>query len=94
MVKITIEMSEEYINEKANPDNLLESVPEGKNKAMMRVMNTIAFGVFANKVKAGQTEFTVTQSKLDEKEQRLFDNDISSFCMLAIRNNDEQTDEE
>lgn len=94
MVKITIEMSEEYVNGKANPDNLLVNIPEGKNKSLLRVMNTIAFGVLANKVKAGQTEFTITQSKLDEEEQQLFDNDISSFCILAIKNNDEQTDEE
>ncbi len=84
MVKIIFEVSEEFINESANPDNASAKMKESEGKRAMKVLfDMIGFGQLKKQVEKGKKEFTVTPDKLDEKSTELYNNEIGEICLLA-----------
>lgn len=61
MIKITFEISEDFINEKADLINL----PEGltASSALELFKNTVCFTFIKEAIKSGETEFYVTPDK-------------------------------
>lgn len=84
MVKIIFEVSEEFINESANPDNATAKMKAAEgNRAMKVLFDMIGFGQLKKQVEKGKNEFTVTPDKLNEKSTELYNNEIGEICLLA-----------
>jgi len=84
MVKIIFEVSEEFINESANPGNAAAKMKESEGKHAMKVLfDMIGFDQLKKQVENGKKEFTVTPDKLDEKSTELYNNEIGEICLLA-----------
>jgi len=85
MVKITIELSEEYLAEMANPNNIAAKQQEGGGKNPLAIlMSSVCFGILKKEVDKGKTEFVVNREELeDDKAKDLFDNRVDDICALA-----------
>lgn len=84
MVKITFEVSEDFIRENANQESLAEKMKAAEgNKAVKVLFDTIGFGQLKKQVEEGKTEFVVTPDKLDKKSMELYNNEIGEICLLA-----------
>lgn len=81
MIKITFEISEDFINEKADQRNLPERLTA--SSALEFFKNTVCFTFIKKHIESGTTEFYVTPDKLDEKSMELYDKFIGGICALA-----------
>ena len=84
MIKITFEVTEDFIRESANPETATAKMKaeEGK-RAMKALLDMIGFGQLKKKIEQGKTEFVVTPDKLDDKSKELYNNEIGEICLLA-----------
>jgi len=97
MIKITFEISEDFIAENAKAANALEKMKnsEGGNKPFAALLDMICFGILKKEVDKGTTEFVVTKDKLDDKSKELYDKTIPEICGLAaFSENDMKKDDE
>lgn len=84
MIKITFEVSEELIKQKADFKSMLEKNEDGgKGAAIKMMMQMIAFSGIESDIDNGKTEFVVSREKLGEDKQALFDHCIDEVCLLA-----------
>ena len=85
MIKITFEISEDFITENVKAANVLEKMKnsEGGNKSLAALFDMMCFGMLKKEVDKGTTEFVVTKDKLDDKSKELYDKIISEICGLA-----------
>lgn len=84
MIKITFEVSEDFIRENANVDTTISKLETTKGLNSIRVLfDTIAYKQLEEQIDNGKTEFVVSQDKLDKKSMALYNNEISTVCMLA-----------
>ena len=84
MIKITFEVSEDFIRENASSESATAKMAAAEgNKAMKVLFDMIGFGQLKKEVEKGKTEFVVTPDKLDKKSQELYDNEICEICLLA-----------
>lgn len=81
MVKIIIELDENYIEQRSNPDNLDKL--EGGGNPLRAFADILSFGMINSEVKGGKTEFPVNRELLDDNGKQLFDNTVTHFCALA-----------
>lgn len=81
MIKITFELSEDFINEKADLNNITERLTESSALEVMK--DVMCFGVLKEHIKSGTTEFVVTPDKLDESSMRIYHLSIGNICALA-----------
>ena len=81
MVKIIIELDENYIEEKVNVNNLVESTDS--KDAMHVFADMVSFMLFKQNVEKGQTEFFLSRELLDNKEKDLFDRTIAYMVTLS-----------
>ena len=84
MIKITFEVSEDFIRENATVDTTISKLETTNGINSVRVLfDTIAYKQLEEQIDNGKTEFVVSQDKLDKKSKVLYDMEISSVCMLA-----------
>jgi len=81
MIKITFEISEDFINEKADITNL----PEGltASSALKFFEDMVSFTFIKEAIKSGTTEFYVTPDKLGEQYMKIYNLFIGEICALA-----------
>ena len=85
MVKITFEVSEDFIRENAKKEVVTAKMKAAEgNKAMKVLFDLIAFGQMEKLIDEGKTEFTVTTDKLDEKSMDMWNNEIAEICLLGV----------
>lgn len=83
MIKITFEVSEDFIRENATPEAAIAKARDGGEKAIKALLDSIGFKRLERCVNEGKTEFVVTTDKLDSKSEELYDNEIGTICILA-----------
>ena len=81
MIKITFEISEDFINEKADITNLPEGLTE--SSALKLFEDMVCFTFIKEAIKSGTTEFYVTPDKLDEQSMKIYNLFIGEICALA-----------
>lgn len=81
MIKITFEISEDFINEKADKSNLIERLTESSLLEVMK--DAMCFNAIKNVIESGTTEFYVTPDKLDEMSMEFYNQYIGEICALA-----------
>lgn len=81
MVKITFELTEEFINENAE----FAAPKEGTDAkdVLRRLGFSMCFNALKRHVDAGEKDFVVTTDKLDEKSKIMYDNAIDDVAALA-----------
>ena len=84
MIKITFEVSEDFVRENASPEVATAKMKEAEgNKGMKVLFDMIGFGQLKKQIEEGKTEFVVTPDKLDKKSMELYNNEIGEICLLA-----------
>lgn len=95
MVKITFEVSEDFIRESTKPENAADNIINKNGfKALKGMLDVIAFSQLKKMVDDGKTEFVVTPEKLDSKSKTLLDMNIGEICMLAVFSEMDDKDDE
>lgn len=85
MVKFIVEVSENYIKERANLEVIAETNVDGKGSMVKALVEMIAFGSLENKVDKGEKEFTVSSKDFNEKEElSLFNSVVTQLGVLAL----------
>ena len=84
MIKITFEVSEDFIRKSASPEAATAKMKaEDGNRAMKALFDMIGFTKLEKQIDQGKTEFIVTTDKLDDKSKELYNNEIGEICLLA-----------
>lgn len=85
MVKITFEVSEDFIRERASVDSFIAKVDakEGGYDSISFFIESIGFQSINQLVKEGNTEFTVNPDKIDKASKEIFNIEIGKICLLA-----------
>ena len=83
MVKFIFEVSEDYINDKADIKKFMENDEENKVSLPRLMMQLIAFTGIKKDVEKGKKEFVVKQEELDGHELELFDTFSDEILMIA-----------
>ena len=87
MAKFIIEVDDEYIREKADPETAKKKMdPNGSGGNVMKAMfDMIAFSAIERRLDEGMTEFRVTRDMMSDDNRRdLFDRNIADVLMLAF----------
>lgn len=82
MIKITFEISEDFIMEQADLDNF--SARMSASEPILALKDALCFTAIKNAIKSGTTEFYVTPDKLDEKSMEIYNKSIGEICALAV----------
>lgn len=82
MIKITFEISEDFIREKSDLDKALKSAKD-KGEVLVSLTDAIGFNQLNNQIEEGKTEFVVTKDKLDKVSKEIYDMTIGRVCILA-----------
>ena len=93
MIKITFEVSEDFIRENAKPEKTIAKAESDGKKALKALFDTISFKQLEKQVDEGKTEFVVTTDKLDSKSKELYNNEIGTICILAAFSETDKKDE-
>ena len=95
MIKITFEVSEDFVRENANTDVVGEKMKAAEgNRAMKILMDIIGFSQMEKLIDKGVTEFVVTPDKLDEKSMQLWNNEIAEICLLGVFSENDKKESE
>ena len=90
MIKITFEVSEDFIRQNAHLP--FDNMREANGKHVMKLLfDLISFGLLEKQLEKGKTEFVVTPNKLDDKSKDIYNNTIGEICLLAASS---ETDKE
>ena len=93
MIKITFEVSEDFIRENARPEAVIANTESGGKKALKALFDAISLKYLEKQVDKGKTEFVVTTDKLDDKSKELYNNEIGTICILAAFSETDNKDE-
>ena len=87
MVKFVVEVSEGYISERANMENLEELVKDKNQNPLFLIAEFIAFASLEKRVKEdGVTEFNIKFDKdADEREIKVLNNAIATLATVALK---------
>ena len=84
MIKITFEVSEDFIRESASPETATaKMIAEEGKRAMKALFDMIGFSQLKKHIDEGKTEFVVTPDKLNDNSKELYNNEIGEICLLA-----------
>lgn len=82
MIKITFEVSEDFIRQNAHPTS--DNTKEADDKHIMKMLfDLLGYGLLEKQLQEGKTEFVVTPDKLDDKSKDMYNNTIGAICLLA-----------
>lgn len=93
MVKIVIEVSEEFIKNEANPENLKNSAEQGGKDALSNLFKMLCYSALEHQLDKGVKEFTIKEENLEEHEIELFKGAFSKVAILAASARKEANDE-
>lgn len=93
MVKIVLEVSEEFIRDNADPQKVKVNAEVSGKSALNTLVNVITFSVLENEVNEGKKEFTLKQENFSENEKRLFTSALGELALLIIGSKKEAGDE-
>ena len=85
MVKIIIELSEEYIAQMSDLDNVKKVEMGGGSRDLLYALTSaLSFKAIEKEVENGKKEFVLNRETLpDENAKKLFDNRVDDICALA-----------
>lgn len=84
MIKITLEVSEDFIRENASAENTTDKLLNANGISATRfLLNYMSFVSLENEIENGKTEFVITPDKLDYKLMQIYNNNIGEICALA-----------
>ena len=83
MIKITFEVSEDFIEKGTDPKKVASQMMVEGNHPMQVMLDMIGFGQLKKQIEKGKTEFVVTPDKLDEKSLEIYNHEIGEICLLA-----------
>lgn len=82
MIKITFEVSEDFIRQNAHPTS--DNMKEANDKHVIKLLfDLIGYGLLEKQLEKGKTEFVVTPDKLDDRSKDMYNNTIGGICLLA-----------
>lgn len=85
MIKFIVEVDEEYIHKKANPNDAFEEVDKkDAESVLVRMANMLSFIALEKKLEDGETEFVIKRDYLEEKAYKIFENTTSHLATLAV----------
>lgn len=85
MIKITFELSEEFIAHNVSEETIEAKIKKAEGPQVIKVLvDMIGFHQLKKQVDAGKTDFVVTPDKLNEKSQHIYNNELGEICMLAF----------
>lgn len=82
MIKITFELSEDFIEKNSSAERLSENMESDKNP-LEAIKDFACFNTIKKQIEDGKTEFVVTPDKLDEKSMSIYNGYIGQICALA-----------
>ena len=82
MVKFILEVSEDFIHEKANLENLEQSVEKGLN-GLGALVKFVAMAEIEKEIEKGRTEFVISRDKIEGKAVELYDNTLRYAAVLT-----------
>lgn len=87
MVRFVVEVSEGYISERANMDNLEKLVKDNNNNPLLLFAEFVMFAEIERRVKEeGVNEFNIKFDKdADEKEINLLNNAFATLAAVATK---------
>lgn len=87
MVRFVVEVSEGYISERANMDNLEKLVKDNNNNPLFLFAEFLTFAELEKRVKEdGVTEFNIKFDKdADEREIKVLNNAIATLAAVATK---------
>ena len=87
MVRFVVEVSEGYISERANMDNLEKLVKDNNNNPLLLFAEFVMFAEIERRVKEeGVNEFNIKFDKdADEREMNLLNNAIATLAAVATK---------
>jgi hypothetical protein len=95
MIKITFEVSEDFIDKQLDPSYLAEVTSNGKIDFARGIAMMLSCTVLKRQLKEGKTEFTVTPEKLDEKLIEVYKNAMPDiFTLAAFYETDKEEDKD
>lgn len=84
MIKITFEVSEDFVNENLSHENAFAKISAADGKTAIQILfDIIGLRALKSQVDKGKKEFVVTPDKLDEKSMQLYDITLGNVCLLA-----------
>lgn len=92
MVKFIVELSEGYIRERANLDNmptLIENADNNVNSALNIITDYLVFSSLKREIEKGNTEFKMSVNSIDANDPRelqLFNDTMSRLGALELKN--------
>ena len=90
MIKFIIEVSEEYIRQNADVENVTKKA-EGENANPLKALfDAIAYSAIEKKIDKGVNEFVISQDNFDDGDKKLFDHCFGEVCMLAFKTEKEE----
>ncbi len=85
MIKITFEVSEDFVRENAKSEKFLEGEEKGNAlKAIKALAEILTLARMEKLIDEGKTEFVVTPDKLDDKSKIVYNGTIGQICALAV----------
>ena len=82
MVKFILEVSEDFIHENANPENLGQSVEKGFD-GLGALVKFIVMAEIEKEIEKGRTEFVISRDKIEGKAVELYDNTLRDAAVLT-----------
>ena len=84
MIKITFEVSEDFIRESATPESTRAKLKANQNPFSI-LAGLMGFSSLNQLIEEqGKTEFIVSKDKLSEKSRCIYDSSIGDICILAV----------
>lgn len=85
-MKLIIEVSESYINERTNEEYLIQTMEKSGADALSALANMIAFKHLAEEMKNNKTEFVIDSSSviLDNDKRKLLDRTAEMFATTYL----------
>lgn len=92
MVKLIIEVSEEYIRTNSEIECVEKKARDNEKRggAIKALFDMIAFSQIAKEIDKGNSEFVVSREKLQENAVELFDKTVGEICMMATMIKDDK----
>lgn len=84
MAKFIIEVSDSYIRERADIDNLTALSMQENVKFPRLMVELISFSSLEKKIDEGVNEFVISSDNLDEKVRKLFNDTLTQVASLAL----------
>jgi len=84
MAKFIIEVSDSYIRERADVNNLVAFSKQEDVKFPRLMVDLISFSSLERKIDEGVNEFVISSDNLDEKVRKLFNDTLTQVASLAL----------